>query len=230
MKYVNSKAFTLIELLTVISLIAILAAILFPVFGQAREKARQSTCASNLRQSGIAISLYAQDNDDRYPIASDSIDRYIYLWTPSTEEEPRVRQLQKTMPILRDILNPYIKEKNIWRCPSDTGGTAPYKNELGLNLDIQLKPTSFDQFGTSYAYRVKLGMQDAAYPATCIVGSPPDQEDRGVSSSAVLTDITGYWHGDKSNLERKTNILFADGHVHLHGRNTFIGSWLCESR
>jgi prepilin-type N-terminal cleavage/methylation domain-containing protein/prepilin-type processing-associated H-X9-DG protein len=56
--------FTLIELLVVIAIIAILAAILFPVFAQAREKARQSGCASNMKQIGMAIQLYAQDNDD----------------------------------------------------------------------------------------------------------------------------------------------------------------------
>jgi prepilin-type N-terminal cleavage/methylation domain-containing protein len=64
---VRGTGFTLIELLVVIAIIAILAAILFPVFSRAREKARQSSCGSNLRQVQLAIAQYAQDYDERHP-------------------------------------------------------------------------------------------------------------------------------------------------------------------
>ena len=61
----RTKAFTLIELLVVIAIIAILAAILFPVFAQAREKARAIACMSNMKQIGIGVQMYIQDNDER---------------------------------------------------------------------------------------------------------------------------------------------------------------------
>src|SRR5207249_1695804 len=66
----KKHAFTLIELLVVIAIIAILAAILFPVFAQARAKARQATCLSNLKQLGTAFMMYAQDYDETYPMCN----------------------------------------------------------------------------------------------------------------------------------------------------------------
>jgi prepilin-type N-terminal cleavage/methylation domain-containing protein/prepilin-type processing-associated H-X9-DG protein len=66
-RLVDKSGFTLIELLVVVAIIAILAAILFPVFAKAREKARQISCASNMRQVGIALTMYIQDYDERYP-------------------------------------------------------------------------------------------------------------------------------------------------------------------
>ena len=228
----NKRAgFTLIEILVVISILAILAALLFPVFSQAKESAKKTTCISNLRQGADALLLYCSDNDERYPIGADSADRLIFLWTPETSEWPQVQQMQRTMPVLRDILNPYIRSYDLWRCASDTGGTdAAYRDSDGQDVNVNLAPNAFVKWGTSYAYRVRLGMQGVADPAGCVVGSGAFQIDRGPSVSALLCDISGQWHGMReANLSRR-NVAFADGHARMQERDAFLGSWLCSPR
>src|SRR4030095_16663914 len=96
------RGFTLIELLVVIAIIAILAAILFPVFAQAREKARQATCLSNTRQIGTALMMYAQDYDETIVPNNDQI-------TGST-----------TTGNWSDFLQPYIKNQQVFLCPSSS--------------------------------------------------------------------------------------------------------------
>src|SRR5690242_12936525 len=76
----SRAAFTLIELLVVIAVIAVLAAILFPVFAQAREKARQTACASNMRQMGLAVLMYTQDYDERFPLAASGTETAFLNW------------------------------------------------------------------------------------------------------------------------------------------------------
>jgi len=94
----KSQGFTLIELLVVIAIIAILAAILFPVFAKVREKARQTSCASNLKQLGLAEAQYSQDNDEIYSGS--------YMGVPGNH---RV--------VWTELLYPYTKSVGIYACP-----------------------------------------------------------------------------------------------------------------
>ena len=110
----NSTGFTLSELLVVIAIIAILAAILFPVFAQAREKARQTVCMSNQKQMGTAVQMYMQDYDQRL---------YFYASTDTPSRSHTGAVLpddDSAIPVLWwNALMPYIKSSQIFACPSD---------------------------------------------------------------------------------------------------------------
>jgi prepilin-type N-terminal cleavage/methylation domain-containing protein/prepilin-type processing-associated H-X9-DG protein len=99
----RKRGFTLIELLVVIAIIAILAAILFPVFAQAREKARAITCISNEKQIGLATIMYVEDYDEEYPDGSDS---WGYWWPVGWAGQ----------------IYPYVKSVGVMTCPDDSSG------------------------------------------------------------------------------------------------------------
>jgi prepilin-type N-terminal cleavage/methylation domain-containing protein/prepilin-type processing-associated H-X9-DG protein len=118
----RSSAFTLIELLVVIAIIAILAAILFPVFAQAREKARQASCASNLKQCVTASLQYVQDFDETWPITLPSSTTanagFNNVWTvPETILAPPPASPQ-TRSYWANALQPYLKSYAVYDCPS----------------------------------------------------------------------------------------------------------------
>jgi prepilin-type N-terminal cleavage/methylation domain-containing protein/prepilin-type processing-associated H-X9-DG protein len=115
------SAFTLIELLVVIAIIAILAAILFPVFAQAREKARQTACLSNSKQIGIALMMYAQDYDEVYPIGAHNNTNPGTRWS--------------------SLIQPYSKNRDVFVCPSrptvrEPDPNRPSRGGFGANVNI----------------------------------------------------------------------------------------------
>lgn len=114
-------AFTLIELLVSIAIIAILAAMLFPVFSQARENARRTACASNLAQVQKAVVMYAMDWDECMPFESP-----LYLSTPTFGTHVD--------------LQPYLRSMEVFRCPSDTGdqlNSTPFWKRYGRSYKME---------------------------------------------------------------------------------------------
>jgi prepilin-type N-terminal cleavage/methylation domain-containing protein/prepilin-type processing-associated H-X9-DG protein len=111
----NARAFTLIELLVVIAIIAILAAILFPVFAQAREKARQSSCASNIRQILVGFRMYCDDYDGAAAAYGSSAASNPYRGVMGASAF-RAADDPESAP---QLLNPYIKSLALWICPSN---------------------------------------------------------------------------------------------------------------
>lgn len=197
----SRRGFTLIELLVVIAIIAILAAILFPVFARAREKARQTSCLNNVKQLCLAILQYTQDYDERY--------------TPAYCTNPHV-----PWPLL---LQPYVKNQQVVTCPSDNdpwnGSLTSYtpRWEISYILNYRMHPSLDSATGTG----VKMGA--VARPAEVITltenadGStsnlqPTCQYAWGTSGSSVSA---GYnpWARLSFRHNGGANCGFADGHA-----------------
>lgn len=109
----RSRGFTLIELLVVVAIIAILAAILMPVFARAREKARASSCLSNIRQLGLAVKMYADDHDETLPAGTAP-----HMIIGSEREQ--------LWAYVEDAIEEYVRNEGINWCPSDAAHRYPY--------------------------------------------------------------------------------------------------------
>ena len=142
----DRRGFTLIELLVVIAIIAILAAILFPVFAQAREKARSGSCLSNVRQMGLAAVMYAQDYDEFYP--------GMWQWSPFAirNHAQYILPGQTVHPETSCQTCPYVKNAQVFICltlesPMPRVGTLTIRSSatssLGLKMTRRYARTSF---------------------------------------------------------------------------------------
>jgi len=184
------KGFTLIELLVVIAIIAILAAILFPVFAKAREKARQSSCLANLKQMGLALAQYVQDYDERTP--------------PHMDDDPGTTTINWYWFQFPIRLLPYMKNTQILRCPSETAAavTTPAETAGGR--------------WSSYPCNTAVANQsDAAFldVANTIVMLDGNEGDLGIENDTGRPDNPGYT--GNTAYERHNggaNVLLYDGH------------------
>jgi len=173
------RAFTLIELLVVIAIIAILAGILFPVFAQAKRAAKKTVCISNLKQIGSGTALYMGDYDDLFPNALDASDKHNpEIWESMPEFKARIQ----SMPMIQEVLQPYVKSAEIFHCPADIG--AKYLDN-NWPQKIEADSSMFKKYGNSYLFRTEIAFK---YFTQTKFKLPADVN--------VLFDGAGHWHGD----------------------------------
>lgn len=176
------RGFTLIELLVVIAIIAILAAILFPVFARAREKARQTSCLSNVKQLMLGLLMYVQDYDERFPN---------YYWGEGRAGNPN------SATWFRGIY-PYVKNTQLYQCPSSAADgahtwgvwlTGPFAS--GFHMDY-----GYNEIIANWGGAVSLGR--LKYPAETVV----------IADCRTSSWLGGYWRsGNRAFLRR---IAFAE--------------------
>jgi prepilin-type N-terminal cleavage/methylation domain-containing protein/prepilin-type processing-associated H-X9-DG protein len=206
------KGFTLIELLVVIAIIAILAAILFPVFARAREKARQASCSSNLKQIALSEMMYVQDYDERtHPPV-------IYAGASSFEpglgcsgcfQRYEAGANNPNAPAWRP-LGPYIKNTQIWYCPTQNDG---YWQSYGWNRGVESRKQSQIKYpakAVMFADKNENGWGGGWLPLGPNVCYSCDQ----AGGNAAIAQQRPHWLGEPHNGGFNTALM--DGHVKFY--------------
>jgi len=233
------RGFTLIELLVVIAIIAILAAILFPVFAQAREKARQTSCINNLKQIGLALTQYAQDYDERIPMGT-------YLgprnWEVNPDQPnpgldcgptlsglgwaglpvgggPPLSNCAYGQPFYRVLMHiqllPYTKATQIWYCPSNASKSPTASNVAnGIQSYHYFPNWIWNTNGSGF-------VPPAAFCGPNLGSMNPDMKSEYVAQRIFVSERGLFgWDGPdarpvNTNVNHSSgyNILYFDGHA-----------------
>jgi prepilin-type N-terminal cleavage/methylation domain-containing protein/prepilin-type processing-associated H-X9-DG protein len=181
----RGRGFTLIELLVVIAVIAIIAAILFPAFASAREKARQITCVSNLKQMSTAFAMYEQDNDESYP-----------YWDYALSSNAGSRDPNHLQTLWFNAIYPYVKNAAVFTCPDSADGRSLTDTEVtswldpGTSLDAAGILSVFQNTHIDYGYNEMLSkglICNVQAPCTDAAVSNPSQTLLVADSSQPLT-------------------------------------------
>jgi prepilin-type N-terminal cleavage/methylation domain-containing protein/prepilin-type processing-associated H-X9-DG protein len=226
------RAFTLIELLVVIAIIAILAAILFPVFARARENARRASCMSNLKQIGLGIMMYVQDYDEKYPFS---------LMRSNGTLSPAGTGPSTTSWIWYQTLQPYTKSFQVFVCPSGNPNyTAdPYDGNYGTNTLIMpdtattpivaISQSAIQSVSTTYlamdAGPYQVGYGNATFPQNAFWYTPGACGPTGIGNpSAGPVYLSGFSLSDCQTGRHLggVNMAFADGHVKWLKNNELV--------
>ena len=247
----KSRGFTLIELLVVIAIIAILAAILFPVFAKAREKARQTSCSSNLKQLGLAFAQYLSDNNSTYPAMINST----LVWTlaggvgiPSMVQVPAVQTFNTACVFTGDFVPwqvatfPYGRNAGLYKCPSwesNDRSTVHYVSNPWMHRRSESFVVNFaDRYGVGIA-RVPVLIDGTNDPQSDLIsgglGLVPNDGDNTPSPCGWPNDFDNHAQhtfpeivsglDDFRVIEPRhsgsCNLLFGDGHVKSL-------KWMCQ--
>jgi len=205
------SGFTLIELLVVIAIIAILAAILFPVFAQVREKARQTTCLSNEKQIGLGITQYVQDYDETFPHQKFYDGANASTWAT-----------------WQTVINPYMKSHDVYRCPDNPYNKVFVAGGAGtIDYPISYAPNSAMMPDWGAKWDTKLSAIDAPADSVLVVESRSPWS--ALSANSIIWDSalsewnSGYYpagapkpgadDGDAFQHNHLINVLYADGHA-----------------